>query len=74
MSQTTKVISTKCAGDIETIDGIILSDVEDVDSLYEAILYSLNNNFSENRLIFNKQLDSRKIDNFIKKINSFINE
>jgi len=74
MSQNTKVISTKCAGDIETIDGIILSDVEDVDSLYEAILYSLNNNFSENRLIFNKQLDNRKIDNFIEKINSFINE
>ena len=75
MSQNTNVVSTKCAGDIDIIDGLILSKVNDVDSLYNALLNSLNNNNSyKNRLVFNKELDNRNIDNFINKINSFLNE
>ena len=74
MSQNTKVVSTLCAGDIDIIDGLILSKANDIESLYNAILISLNDNSSSNRLIFKKELDKRNLENFINKINFFLNE
>lgn len=74
MSQNTNVVSTKCAGDIDIIDGLILSKVNDIESLHNAILNSLNNNSKKNRLFFDKELENRSIENFINRIEISLNE
>ena len=75
MSQNINIVTTNCAGDIDMIDGLILSKVNDTESLYDAILNSLKNkNSKKNRLIFDKELESRRIDNFINKIELSYNE
>ncbi|HEY8931267.1 MAG TPA: glycosyltransferase [Mucilaginibacter sp.] len=68
MSQNDKVVSTKCAGGIEDIEGVITADTHNEESLENAMLAALGNDTKENRSTFDKQLKERSLDRFIEKI------
>jgi len=65
MSQNHKVVSTKCAGGIEYLAGIITADPNSEASLEQAMLKALQTDTAENRFIFDKQLKERSINRFI---------
>ena len=69
MSQNTKVVSTLCAGGIENLRGVQTAPVENVTKLHEAIEASLESNLSDTKQLFEKELNNRRIDAFMKKIN-----
>ncbi|MNX50087.1 4-alpha-N-acetylgalactosaminyltransferase [compost metagenome] len=73
MSQNDKVVSTTCAGGIDQIDGVELSETNNVNSLYQAMKNSLNGNTSENRGKFDKELATRSIESFVGHINEELN-
>src|SRR5690606_38204506 len=68
MSQNSKVVSTTCAGGIDTIPGIYLSDTNNVQSLVQSIDTALNSN-QDNRAIYDDHLKKRDIKFFIEQLN-----
>ena len=74
ISQNTNVISTRCAGDIDTLEGVSLVEVNDVSGLVESLKFILESDTSHNRVLFDKELKSRNIENFINKIELSLNE
>ena len=74
MSQNTNVISTRCAGDIDKLEGVSLVEVNDVSGLVENLKFILDSDTSYNRVLFDKELKSRSINKFINKVESFLNE
>lgn len=73
MSQCDRVVSTLCAGDIDTIDGILTCPPNQVSPLYEAMKESLEKDTAGNRQLFNQTLNDRSITLFIQKLNNLIN-
>jgi glycosyltransferase involved in cell wall biosynthesis len=73
MSQNEKVVSTKCAGGIDEIEGVFTAETHNVQSLVDTILISLDQDTSENRLIFDDFLKKRTIAGFVSKVESFVN-
>ncbi|HLF51187.1 glycosyltransferase [Flavobacterium sp.] len=73
MSQNKNVVSTKCAGGIDEIPGVCIAETDDVESLKEAILKSLNSQNCKVGSEFDIFLKERSIDNFIVKIEYFLN-
>jgi hypothetical protein len=69
MSQNDKIVSTTCAGGIDQIDGIELSETNNVNSLYQAMKNSLKGDTSKNRGKFDKELATRSIEYFVESIN-----
>jgi glycosyltransferase involved in cell wall biosynthesis len=69
MSQNNKVVATKCAGGIDQIDGIVLSEVNNANNLYQAIKISIKANTIDNRGKFDKELATRSIESFLECIN-----
>lgn len=74
MSQNTNIVSTKCAGDIDKLEGVSLVEVNDVSGLVEHLKIILESDTSHNRVLFDKELKSRNIENFINKIDLSLNE
>lgn len=72
MSQNTNIVSTKCAGEIDEIKGISLSEVNNVQSLKNEILNVLNKNNNHHRVFFDKELENRSVSSFISKINFYL--
>lgn len=68
MSQNNTIVSTLCAGGIDKLEGVITAKANDYNSLEEAIKTALKANTTENRLIFDRQLEARSIDKFIEEI------
>ncbi|MDR6846144.1 glycosyltransferase [Flavobacterium granuli] len=68
MSQNNHVVSTKCAAEIEQIPGVLLVKTTNSKNLSNAILKSLNDNFSKNQILFQSFLQERSIENFIETI------
>ncbi len=68
MSQNTKVVSTFCAGDIDKLKGVMLVPIENVNKLAESIILTLQKDTSLNRVFFDKELESRSVNNFINNI------
>jgi glycosyltransferase involved in cell wall biosynthesis len=66
MSQNNHIVSTKCAGEIDTIPGIQIVNINNPKSLGTAILKSLNGNHSKNGILFKLFLEDRSIERFIK--------
>jgi glycosyltransferase involved in cell wall biosynthesis len=66
MSQNNRIVSTKCAGEIDTIPGIQIANINNPKSLGNAILKSLNDNHSKNSILFKSFLKERSIELFIK--------
>lgn len=69
MSQNNKVVATKCAGGIDQIDGIVLSEINNVNNLYQAMKNCIKANTSDNRGKFDKELAARSIESFLECIN-----
>lgn len=74
MTQNTKVVSTLCAGDIDKIDGLFTCNPNDENELTSAISECIETDTVSNRISFDKELDSRSIDQFIKTVNRYLNE
>ena len=74
MSQNTKVVSTKCAGGIDELEGVFVVEVNDIIRLVEHLKDILESDTSHNRVLFDKELKSRSINEFMNKIESFLNE
>lgn len=74
MSQNNKVVSTLCAGGIEDIEGLIIAETNNVESLYTSISQCLENDSTTNRVLFDKELQSRSVDRFLEKIEEYLNE
>jgi len=71
MSQNDKVVSTDCAGGILEIQGVFVVAPDNVKELVGGIKKALNYS-SENRALFDKELQNRSIDSFIQKIESLL--
>ncbi len=71
MSQNGRVVSTLCAGGIETIPNIHTCAVGDVKALSDAILKSLNH--SDERFSFERYLSQRDVSNYISQIRKHLN-
>lgn len=65
MSQNSKVVSTKCAGGIDKINGVFTCDINSENELTNAITSCLNSDTTNNRDIFDTYLNSRSIESFI---------
>ena len=74
MSQNTNVISTKCAGGIDKLKGVSTLEVNDLNGLTNKIKTILKSDTTHHRILFDKELKSRNINQFINKIESFLNE
>ncbi|MBT8265928.1 MAG: glycosyltransferase [Flavobacteriaceae bacterium] len=69
MTQNNNVVSTKCAGGIENIPGIITAETDNVESLKKAIISGLNKvDNLENRTAFDQFLKGRNISSFIREV------
>jgi glycosyltransferase involved in cell wall biosynthesis len=68
MSQNNKVVSTKCAGEIDKIPGIFIANTHDVLSLFYTMETALNQDTEKNRLLFDVFLRERTIERFLEKI------
>ena len=65
MSQNTKVVSTKCAGGIDGIEGIYISDVNNEEKLLNTIRNALAVDTQDNRRVFDLYLKERSIEKFV---------
>lgn len=72
MSQNNKVVSTLCAGGIKDIPGVYKANVNDVDSLNNAIMKSIDTNTSNNRVDFDNYLSDKSIESFMISINNYL--
>jgi glycosyltransferase involved in cell wall biosynthesis len=74
MSQNTKIVSTKCAGDIEDINGIFTCESNNIDALSFAMKKCLLSDTQNNRLLFDEELEKRSIVSFITQIEQICSE
>lgn len=74
MSQNTKVVSTLCAGGIEDIQGLYVSNIDSSVELAQKIQVCLDDDTSINKVYFDEELTNRSIHSFIHSINKFLNE
>lgn len=72
MSQNINVVSTLCAGGIKEMNGIITTTPDNSEGLVDAIKFCLESNLSQNREIFDRELSGRSIDQFVNKINYYL--
>lgn len=73
MSQNNRVVSTLCAGDIDSIKGLVTVKPNDVENLYNGMSLVLNSESDKNRNLFDKELRSRSMNYFIESISTEIN-
>lgn len=67
------VVSTKCAGGIREMKGIYTAEIDDVDSLSEAISLALTGRDAErNRYFFDKYLSDRSVNVYVAKLESYL--
>jgi glycosyltransferase involved in cell wall biosynthesis len=73
MSQNDKIISTLCAGGISDIPCIYTCVTENHKALAFKINEAINAVTVQNRLVFNNFLENRSLNNFVKKVNLYLN-
>lgn len=66
MSQNERVVSTLCAGGIDNIKGLITCQINNPNALAKAMDECLRSDTKGKRELFNNELKSRSIENFIK--------
>ncbi|MDP8079228.1 glycosyltransferase [Phocoenobacter skyensis] len=69
MLQNERVVSTRCAGGIDKIKGVEICKANDKNELYSAIEHTISKSITNERLLFDKELEKRSIDVFIHSIN-----
>jgi glycosyltransferase involved in cell wall biosynthesis len=72
MSQNEKVVSTKCAGEIDVIPEVVIAETNDISSLEQAIIQCLSSDTSKNKSIFYNYLKERSIKNFVGTIEEYL--
>lgn len=72
MSQNNKVVSTKCAGGIEDISGIICAETEDKRTLEAGLKLALGTDLDKNKKLFAKELEERSLNNFQNRVKEFL--
>ena len=72
MSQNTNVISTKCAGGIDNIDGVVTFEANNQQQLNQAIAENIYRSTKNNREKFSNELKEREISNFIKIVKGYL--
>lgn len=72
MSQNNNVVSTLCAGGIESIKGVQTCNPGEVNALATVMEKTLNENTVHNRLLFDTFLAENDISNFVEKIESVV--
>ena len=72
MSQNINIVSTTCAGGIDSIDGIYTCESNDINSLFYAMQNCLKNNNQKNKELFEAFLQSRDIGMFIETVERLI--
>ncbi len=73
MAQNTKVVSTKCAGGIDQIQGVVLAEINNPESLLIAIQNCLESK-ENNREVFDSFLAENSIENYIKVIQELVTQ
>ena len=63
-----------CVCVIDELEGVFVVEVNDVSGLVEDLKVILDSDTSHNRVLFDKELKSRSINEFINKIDFFLNE
>ena len=63
-----------CVCVIDELEGVFVVEVNDVSELVEHLKVILDSDTSQNRVLFDKELKSRNIENFINKIELSLNE
>lgn len=74
MSQNNKVVSTLCAGGIENLQGVVTCETNNLESLKYTMIKALDSDSSINRVLFDKELESRSIESFVGIIEEYLNE
>jgi len=59
---------------VDELEGVFVVEVNDVSELVEHLKVILDSDTSQNRVLFDKELKSRNIENFINKIELSLNE
>jgi glycosyltransferase involved in cell wall biosynthesis len=72
MSQNNRVVSTKCAGGIEKLDGVICINKNDESAMKLGLIEALESNLQNNKFIFEEQLENRSLERFQTKIEEFV--
>lgn len=72
MSQNNRVVSTRCAGGIEDLEGVVTANTYDSEDLYRKIKIALKMDVSHNSERFKKQLEARSLENFSQKIHTYL--
>lgn len=72
MSQNTNVVSTTCAGGIDTINGIFTCEPGNAGALSSAINQCLNSNTRNRRKIFDEFLNTRSLEQFLNQVSETI--
>ncbi len=70
MSQNTKVVSTLCAGGIDSIPGVFTCKTDDSNLLASTIISCLSEDTSSNKSTFKNYLSTRSIDAFVNTVNN----
>lgn len=75
MLSNTRVVSTLCAGGINELRGVVTCNANDIDSLFNSMFYSLNEeSHNQNRIYFDIELQKRSIKNFVDTISSYVDK
>ena len=69
MSQNSKVVSTKCAGGIEDLKGVVCTEPGDIEDLKNKIKSEVIINKNSNNFLFQKELEERSLEKFFERIN-----
>lgn len=74
MSQNTKVVSTRCAGGIKDLKGVLTCAAGDVQELYKAMNTILNPSCDcrQNRTLFDEELKLRSPQSFVSTLKEFL--
>lgn len=70
------VVSTKCTDTIDEIEGIILSEINDINDLSAKVINALSLNQTEkrnNRILFDKELEKRSLSGYIETVLNKLN-
>ncbi len=73
MSQNNKIVSTLCAGGIETIPGIFTCNPNNIEALTTALSKCLKKDTSTNTEVFKQFISNRTVDAFITTLNKELN-
>ncbi|MFD1094252.1 glycosyltransferase [Salegentibacter chungangensis] len=72
MSQNNRVVSTKCAGGIDELSGIICVKTDDEEAIRLGVKNVLENDLNKNQIVFSQQLEERSLESFQSKLQEFL--